>query len=127
MAYVAHQSAMAVVDKDGSTARDAYIAKADRLRRRHGVNSREHAEALAAIEGPPGPGALAYLLEWFNELFGRSGLNEQGFAPLTFTTVDAWARLTRRKPKPHEVDALMSLDAVKRHPDTFLDDEDADG
>jgi hypothetical protein len=36
--------------------------------------------------------------------------------PVTWTTIDAWARRTGRDPLPHEIDALFALDAVMRSP-----------
>jgi hypothetical protein len=70
----------------------------------------------AELAGPPVPPALQYLLEWLDELFGRSGATMDGLAPLSYTTVRAWAELTDRCPRPHEVQALLMLDAVRRHP-----------
>ena len=118
MAYVAHHAAMAMPSHDGATARDSYLVMAQRARRTFGEGSSEHQAALDALDGPPAPGALAYLLGWLNEVFGRSGANEQGLTPLTFTTLVDWARLTGRKPQPHEVDALLLLDGVRRHPES---------
>lgn len=63
------------------------------------------------------PEALGYLHEWLLELFGRSGVSMDGLAPLTYSTIADWARLTDRRPQPHEVKALLHLDLVMRHPD----------
>lgn len=40
-----------------------------------------------------------------------------GLAPLSYTTIADWARLTGRRPLPHEVQALLQLDLVMRHPE----------
>jgi hypothetical protein len=40
-----------------------------------------------------------------------------GLAPLGYEAVTAWARLTERTPQPHEVRALLALDAVMLFPD----------
>lgn len=46
------------------------------------------------------------------ELHGRSGFTMEGVAPLSYTTITAWARLTRRSPEPWEVDVLLELDGI---------------
>ncbi len=74
-------------------------------------------EALAELDGPPAPVALAYLLQWSRELYGRSGVGMNGLAPLAFSTIRDWARLTQRGHiAPHEVHALLLLDAIWMHP-----------
>ena len=35
-----------------------------------------------------------------------------GISPLTYTEVEAWARLTHRTPTAYEVEGLMTLDDV---------------
>lgn len=40
-----------------------------------------------------------------------------GLAPLSHAEVGAWARLMDVEPEPHEVEALMILDAAIREPD----------
>lgn len=44
---------------------------------------------------------------------------------VTYTMIEAWARLTDRAPTPIEVETLLRLDFVKRHPE--LEKENADG
>lgn len=44
-----------------------------------------------------------------------------GFAPLTYSTIIAWASLTGASPSAHEVEALLVLDAVMLHPGTKTD------
>lgn len=73
-------------------------------------------QAQAELDGPPAPVALEYLLRWSWELHGRSGVGMDGYAPLTFTAIRDWAVLTEREIEPHEVQALMVLDAVRRNP-----------
>lgn len=48
----------------------------------------------------PMPERLAYLWQWFRELR----------KPLSYTEIEAWARLTRRSPERWEIDALFRLD-----------------
>lgn len=38
-----------------------------------------------------------------------------GAAPLSYATIEAWSRLTDTRVEPHEVDALLMLDAAIRH------------
>ena len=44
-------------------------------------------------------------------------MSEFGLAPLGYATVEAWARLMDVEVEPHEVEALMVLDAVMRNPE----------
>jgi hypothetical protein len=39
-----------------------------------------------------------------------------GLMPLSYTTIADWARLKDMAPLPHEVDALIQLDAVMLYP-----------
>lgn len=66
---------------------------------------------LAAFDGPPLPECGRYLLQWLYELHGRSGVSMNGLAPLSYPVIAEWARLTGRDPQPHEVEALIRLDA----------------
>lgn len=75
------------------------------------------ARALKALDhGPEKPSSVAYLYDWSRNLFGKSGLGEAGFAPLTYTTVKHWADLTGNEPEPHEVEVLFWLDAIMLNP-----------
>lgn len=60
---------------------------------------------------------LEYLRRWCYEVYGRSGFSEVGVNPLSYQTVESWARLTGRTVSPADVDALMRLDAVLRNPE----------
>lgn len=57
------------------------------------------------------PPPMAYVWHWFRELHGRRqyGMTAQ---PLTYSEVDAWARLRSTAPTPDEVATLMALDDV---------------
>jgi len=46
------------------------------------------------------PERLVYLWQWFRELR----------KPLSYTEIEAWARLTQRRPERWEIDALFRLD-----------------
>lgn len=69
-----------------------------------------------ALLGPPVPRSLAYLWRWFGELDMARGIGEYGLEAITYMQIDAWARLTNRKPLPHEVQALTRLDRAVRFP-----------
>jgi len=93
--------------KDGSTERDHLLAAA-----RKGNES-----AQEDLHVPDAPETLAYLIEWAFILCGRSGASMDGLAPLSFTTIESWSRLTGIYPDPLEVKALIELDAVIRKPE----------
>lgn len=79
--------------------------------------------AVAALEGPGEPPAeIAYLRDWYDELArGRSYNGMTGTPnPITYSEVDAWARLTQRAVTPEEVNALLRLDSATLHPDAYL-------
>tara|TARA_R110000744_G_scaffold154666_2_gene269741 strand:- start:1832 stop:2092 length:261 start_codon:yes stop_codon:yes gene_type:complete len=71
---------------------------------------------LAELEGPGVPDLLGYLLEWFHELAAARGSGMNGFNPIGFAEIEAWARLTGRTPSALEVGALMRMDFESRHP-----------
>lgn len=50
------------------------------------------------------PEEAAYVWEWYQEVFNGGRL--------TYVELDAWARLTRRRLEPWEVDVLKSLDLL---------------
>lgn len=71
-------------------------------------------------DGPGLPDTLSYLWAWFMELDATRQYTQIGMSALSFTDVRNWADLTQRKPRPHEVDALMRLDILVRaasHPE----------
>lgn len=55
------------------------------------------------------PGLCAHLWRWFQEL---AATRQSGFGanPISFSEIDAWARLTRTRPAAWEVRALRALD-----------------
>ncbi len=74
------------------------------------------ASAIRALAGPGFPDGMGYLYGWAQELHGRSGVGMSGYNPLTYSTIADWARLKDVDIEPHEVDALLYLDAVMLHP-----------
>ena len=68
------------------------------------------------------PESLTYLRSWAYTLHGRSGVGMQGYAPLTYGTIADWSRLMGIDPLPHEVDALMQLDAILCNPPEMTDE-----
>ena len=120
-AAVAHHARLAVLE-EGAPRRTHMEQRYRRLVETRGAEHPTTQAALAELQGPDSPECMEYLLGWSNELHGRSGVDMSGLSPLTYTTVDAWARLTGRDPQPHEVDALMVLDRVRRHPPAEVSD-----
>ena len=72
--------------------------------------------AIAQLESPPFPVGLEYLHNWLLELHGRSGVGMSGLVPLTYTTIADWKELKGIDIAPHEVEALLMLDAVMTYP-----------
>jgi hypothetical protein len=92
-----------------------------RKKTKDGLTQQDHWEAAAkkgsraakeALEGPPFPRELDYLYGWLWELHGRSGASFGGLLPLSYTTIADWSRLTGQVIRPHEVAALIQLDAI---------------
>lgn len=104
MHYVEHHARLARLAPDGVAER-AHLDVAAR----HG-----NVVAQAALDGPLFPDALGYLHAWFNELSATRGSSMAGIAPITYIDIDAWSRLTRQIPEPHEVQAIIELDAAFR-------------
>mgnify|MGYP003675055565 CR=1 FL=1 len=52
------------------------------------------------------PDEVAYLLTWYYELAGNGNL--------TFSEIQSWSNLKKTFPEPFEVDALMTLDRLRR-------------
>ena len=121
VAHVAHQARLDV-RVDGFPVRTSLGRRLQRLSESKGEDHPETVKARREFDGPPAPDALGYLLRWSWEVYGRSGVSVDGFAPLTFTTIRDWAVLTGREIDPHEVHALLTLDAVRRNPPQETDD-----
>ena len=66
-------------------------------------------EAIEALRERPFPEPIAYLWRWLLEI--RRGLGMDG---LTWQAIGWWARFTKHRPQPHEVDALFAIDAAMR-------------
>jgi hypothetical protein len=88
-----------------------------------GLAKRGIAHAIKQLQGPDVPEVGAYLLEWHRALHGRSGITMEGVAPLSWTTLQAWADLTGVRPTPDEVTALLFLDDVRLAPE-ILDEKE---
>lgn len=116
LAYVAHDGRLSARVDDDSSARDHLAGRLKRLRVSKGEDHPEVIAAQRELDGPPIPPALHYLVRWSWELHGRSGVGMDGYAPLSFTTIRDWAVLTERVIEPHEVHALLVMDAVRRNP-----------
>lgn len=60
--------------------------------------------------GPEFPFALAYLLDWFQELqLSRTG-NGFGPNPIAYQEIEAWQRLNGIELEPWEIQALKRID-----------------
>lgn len=59
---------------------------------------------------PDIPVALLHLWEWFCELSAARSGNGGGPNPISYSEVQAWARLTGRRPEPRDVQVIMMLD-----------------
>ena len=107
MAYVRHESRLDRRDDMGVSLRATLELRA----------SQGSEQAVADLAPPEFPESLTYLLGWAHEVVGRSGVGMSGMAPLSWSTLEAWAKLTDRTPTPDECDALMALDAAFRNPE----------
>jgi hypothetical protein len=111
LAFVAHEARMrAPADKEGRVSvRTALTAAAAR-----GVES-----AIKGLASPPFPEALEYLWDWFMELDRTRTTGFNGPDPITYPIIESWARLMDRHPSPTDVELLLQMDLVMRHPDAF--------
>jgi hypothetical protein len=100
--FAAHQFRLDKPRGDGSTDRQHLQAVAER--------SPAAAEQLA---GPPLPAAIAHVWAWFCQLDAGRGGGGFGPTPLSWGTLDAWARLTRTRPTAFEVHCLLALDGQR--------------
>jgi hypothetical protein len=116
MQHTAYQARLDKPLPDGTTTRAAYAFLLTKARRQHGDDSPQVAAALARLDGPARPECLSYLESWSRALHGRSGVGMDGPAPLSPPVIESWARLTGRRVRPHEVEALLTLDTVRRNP-----------
>lgn len=99
-----------------------------------GFTTREHLQGLARrggaaaararadLSGPSCPAELRYLVGWAMELHGRSGASSVGLAPVSYQSIEAWARLTGRTVTPWDVRALCEIDSVLLYPGDAKDD-----
>lgn len=60
---------------------------------------------------PELPECAAHVWSWFAELTGRRTCGMM-MNPITWTEIDAWARLKGIRPKQWELDALTGIDAA---------------
>jgi hypothetical protein len=76
--------------------------------------ARGNPDAAARLESPPFPESLEYLDDWFSELSSTRGAGMHSIAPVTQEQIKAWRENNDVHPEPHEVRALLALDAVFR-------------
>jgi hypothetical protein len=114
-AYAAHWQRMRLPNEHG-------ISRLTTLQRFAEATGKRHPD----LDGPSVDPAAMYLYRWWLELHSARGGNGFGPEPISYTELDAWARLTRRSPTAEEVTALRTMDdaylsmyaeeAAKRHP-----------
>lgn len=67
-------------------------------------------------EAPDLPFPLRHVWDWYvGELAPRRSSSGLGANPISYTDVEAWARLTGRTPTPMEIRILMRLDDTMVH------------
>lgn len=113
--HVAHQARLDV-QVEGFAVRTHFDRRLQRVLATKGEDHPDTVMAQQELEGPAAPEPVQYLLRWSWEMYGRSGVSMDGVAPLSYTTIRDWAVLTDRAIDPHEVQALLVLDAVRRNP-----------
>jgi len=78
--------------------------------------SRQLCDALTAHlrskEAPRLPDAGQALWKAFTALSAARGFHQYGPNPISFTEIEAWARLTRTPLQPHHVEIIRALDVV---------------
>jgi hypothetical protein len=70
---------------------------------------REYEEEL---RGPPFPAELAYLWKIFCRLSNRRSSNGFGPAPIGWSDIDAFCRLSQTKLQPWEIEIIEDLDRL---------------
>jgi len=60
----------------------------------------------------PFPSLVGHIWQWFVELTRTRSSNGFGMNPINYSEIDAWSRLTRRKPTLLEIYALTQIDAA---------------
>jgi hypothetical protein len=108
MAFVAHDIALNVPLKDGSTRRANLEVALERYD--------SPAARRELLEGPQCPPHLGYLVEHARRLVGHSGVGMNGPAPLTWPALESYSRQQGWEFAPWEQDALMRLDVALRTP-----------
>lgn len=98
----------------------AWAAHAFKLARRRpdGSSLGEHLRAVERqtrrtppeLIGPDFPREFATVWAWFAELNETRGANGFGPSPLAYAEIDAWRRLTGRRPSPADIAILRALD-----------------
>jgi hypothetical protein len=64
------------------------------------------------LDGPPCPPELVYVLTWFYELAAARGSSGFGLNPISYSEIDAWARLSGIEIDSSEVALVRLVDAA---------------
>lgn len=101
MEYARWSAEMSAAPEEGSAPVSAHLA----------MRARKGAEwAVARLDGPEYPVVLEYLWLASREMFGRSGVTEGGFAPLTYRTILDYQAAKRVQFSPLDVEGLIRTD-----------------
>ncbi len=69
---------------------------------------------MATLDPPPLPPPCTAVWGWWTELASARPASGFGLSPLAFSEIAAWARLTRERPAPIEIRAIIAADAAWR-------------
>lgn len=100
-----HQAWLAQKQDNGLTRRENFEARPD------------NPDAIRGLRGTEMPESLRYLWVWWSELAGVRRMGAHGLDPIGFVDIDAWARLTGRRPQPHEVQGILRVDKAMLNPE----------
>lgn len=121
-AFAEKHFALAQVDKDGVSFREALEGLRDRTKR-----ADKRAEYEAQLACPPIPDELRYLWRSFNRLSARRGSNGFDVDPIGWCEIDAFVRLTGVRLVPWEIELIEMLDDIFRSERARNRDNDEEG
>jgi len=98
-AHVAHWARTHLPDEKGITKARQWALFAQRTGKRH-----------PDLDGPEPHPAARYIMDWWRELHRARAAGAGGPAPIGFVDIDAWARLTGRRPTALEIAGIRAMD-----------------
>lgn len=78
--------------------------------RKHHLALEERGKHQPELEGPSCPSALAYLLIYFGEMASRRTSGANGANPITWSDMQAWESLTKRRLDAFDTSLLCRID-----------------